>query len=172
MHSVEEAAAAVAERVVRLATELVALRDAGGRVLAADVTSPRALPAFDNSAMDGYAARSVELPSALPIFATIGAGDALPSDAIPERVAVRIFTGAPMPTALDTVVIQEDAKLEDNGNVTLPVSPAGDNIRRAGEDIAIGEVAVAAGVRLGPPELGLRAAIGIPDVAVVRPPRV
>src|SRR5258706_8465150 len=133
MHSVEDAAAAVAARVERLPTEVVALRDARGRVLAESVAAPRSLPGFDNSAMDGYAARSAELPSSLPIFGQVAAGEVL-GDAVPERVAVRIFTGAPVPAGLDTVVIQEDAKLEDDGVVTLPVSPAGDNIRSAGED--------------------------------------
>ena len=80
MHSVEAAAAAVLARVGRLATEIVALREARGRVLAEDVASPRALPGFDNSAMDGYAVRAGELPSTFPIVAQIGAGDAVPSD--------------------------------------------------------------------------------------------
>jgi molybdopterin molybdotransferase len=172
MHSVEAAAAAVLARVGRLATEVVALREARGRVLAEDVASPRALPGFDNSAMDGYAVRAGELPSTFPIVAQIGAGDAVPSDPIPERVAVRIFTGAPMPAALDTVVIQEEAKLDDDGHVTLPVSAPGENIRRAGEDIAVGELAVTAGSRLGAAELGLLAALGVAQVHVVRAPRV
>lgn len=171
MHSVEEATRAVMERMTRLPVETVALRAARGRVLAADVFAGRNLPGFDNSAMDGYAARSAELPGTLPVAFTVAAGDALRPDAIPERHAVRIFTGAPLPPGADTVVIQEDVSLEGD-QVTLPASEVGDNVRRAGEDIAIGELAIAAGTRLGGADLGLLAALGFAEIAVVRAPRV
>jgi molybdopterin molybdotransferase len=171
MHSVEDAAAAVAARIQRLATEMVPLREARGRITAEAIAAPRSLPGFDNSAMDGYAVRAAELPATLPIHSTIAAGDAL-GEAIPERVAVRIFTGAPLPDGLDTVVMQEDATLEDTGNVTLPATARGDNVRLAGEDIAIGERAFGSGVRLGAGELGLLAALGVTDVSCVRVPRV
>jgi molybdopterin molybdotransferase len=120
--------------------------------------------------MDGFAARAAELPATLQVVAKIAAGQML-SDPLPERVAVRIMTGAPVPQGLDTVVIQEDAKVE-GGKVTLPAAPVGDNIRRAGEDIAAGEIAVRAGERLDAAELGLLAALGITDVPVARAPRV
>jgi molybdopterin molybdotransferase len=120
--------------------------------------------------MDGYAARSAELPATLPVAAEIAAGRTLASELAP-RVAVRIFTGAPLPSALDTVVIQEDAA-RDGDRVTLPASRAGDNIRRAGEDIAIGELAVARGTRLGAAELGLLAALGAAEIECVKRPRV
>src|SRR5215469_4859684 len=121
MHSVEEAAAAVASRIQRLEAERVPLREARGRILAEPIAAARALPGFDNSAMDGYAVRAAELPATLPIHATVAAGDA-PTAAIPEHVAVRIFTGAPIPAGLDTVVIQEDVTV-DGGLVTLPAAP-------------------------------------------------
>ena len=171
MHSVEEAAVAVASRIQRLEAERVPLRDARGRILAESITAGRSLPGFDNSAMDGYAVRAVELPATLPVHSTIAAGESA-NERIPERVAVRIFTGAPLPKDLDTVVIQEDVTVEDTGNVTLPVAPKGDNVRFTGEDIAAGEIAVRAGVRLGPGELGLCAALGVTDVSCVRAPRV
>ena len=170
MQSVEEAARAVSQRIKRLAVERIPLSQARGRVLAADLTAARQIPGFDNSAMDGYAARSKDLPGTLPVVAKIGAGQVL-HDPVPQGVAIRIMTGAPLPTGLDTVVIQEDAKI-DGHNVTLPASQIGDNIRRAGEDIAAGELAVAAGTRLGPGELGLLAALGLSDINVVRAPRV
>jgi molybdopterin molybdotransferase len=170
MLSVDEAARAVAERISALAAEPVALRDARGRVLAGDVVATRALPAFDNSAMDGYAARARELPATLPIVAHVAAGQLLTGE-LPERVAVRILTGAPVPAGLDTIVIQEDARV-DGANVTLPASNAGENIRRAGEDIARDELAVARGTRLGAGELGLLAALGAGELACVRRPRV
>ena len=171
MHSVEEATRVVAERMTRLPAERVALREARGRVLADDVMAARDLPGFDNSAMDGYAARAAELPGTLEVAFTIAAGDRPRTDAVPEHHAVRILTGAPLPPGVDTVVIEEDVSLEGN-QVTLPAAPAGENIRRAGEDIATGELAIPAGTRLGGPELGLLAALGHAEVAVVRAPRV
>ncbi len=170
MQSVEAAAKAVAARIERLGTERVPLASAGGRILADDILAARALPIFDNSAMDGYAARSAELPATLPVVGLVAAGQVM-TEPVPPRVAIRILTGAPMPAGLDTVVIQEDAKV-DGSKVTLPASPVGDNVRRAGEDINPGETAVTAGWRLGPGSLGLLAALGLVEVSVVRRPRV
>jgi molybdopterin molybdotransferase len=120
--------------------------------------------------MDGYAVRSAELPGTFPVVGQVAAGQVL-ADPIPERVAIRILTGAPMPASLDTVVIQEDAKVE-GANVTLPAAPIGDNVRKAGEDIAAGDKAIRAGDCLRAGELGLLAALGITHVPVVRAPRV
>jgi molybdopterin molybdotransferase len=170
MLSVEEAAAAVSGRIEPLATDRIPLRDARGRVLADDVRAARALPIFDNSAMDGYAARSAELPATLPVVGMVAAGQVM-TETVPPGVAIRILTGAPMPAGLDTVVIQEDAKV-DGAAVSLPASPVGENLRRAGEDIVAGEVAVAGGTRLGAGELALLAALGLVEVSVRRAPRV
>src|SRR5664279_2250518 len=100
MHSVEAATAAVAERVSRLATEMVPIREAHGRIVATDLIAPRSLPGFDNSAMDGYAVRSSELPGVFPICAVVGAGQVMETP-VPERSCVRIFTGAPISYARD-----------------------------------------------------------------------
>jgi molybdopterin molybdotransferase len=170
MLSVEEAAKTVSSRIQRLPVETVSLHAARGRIAGENIVAQRFLPSFDNSAMDGFAVRSSELPATLPIVAKVAAGQML-TDPVPERVAVRIMTGAPMPLGLDTVVIQEDVKIEGN-NVTLPAAPVGDNIRRAGEDIAAGDIAVHAGARLNAAELGLLAALGITDVPCARAPRV
>ncbi len=170
MQSVEAAAKAVAARIERLGTERVPLASAGGRILADDIVAARALPIFDNSAMDGYAARSAELPATLPVVGLVAAGQVM-TEPVPPGVAIRILTGAPMPAGLDTVVIQEDAKV-DGSNVTLPASPVGDNVRRAGEDINSGETAVTAGWKLGPGSLGLLAALGLVELSVVKRPRV
>jgi molybdopterin molybdotransferase len=170
MQSVEAAAKAVAARIERLGVERVPLADARMRVLADDVVAARALPIFDNSAMDGYAARSAELPATLPVVGMVAAGQVM-AEPVPPGVAIRILTGAPMPAGLDTVVIQEDAKV-DGSNVTLPASPVGDNVRRAGEDIMPGEVAVTGGTRLFAGELGLLAALGLVELSVVKQPRV
>jgi molybdopterin molybdotransferase len=170
MLSVEDAARTVAQRIERLPLERIPLHEARSRILAENVVATRFLPSFDNSAMDGFAVRSAELPATLPIVAKVAAGQVL-TDRIPERVAIRIMTGAAIPQGLDTVVIQEDAKI-DGSNVTLPAAPVGDNIRRAGEDIAAGDLAVRAGERLNAAELGLLAALGISVVPVARAPRV
>jgi molybdopterin molybdotransferase len=170
MLSVEEASKTVAARIEKLPIERIPLQDARGRILAENIVAASSLPPFDNSAMDGFAARSAELPATLPIVAMVAAGQML-TDPIPDRVAIRIMTGAPVPQGLDTVVMQEDATVEGS-QVTLPASPVGDNIRRAGEDIAAGEIAVRAGERLDAAELGLLAALGFKEVPVARAPRV
>jgi len=170
VQSVAEATRTVIERVPRLASETVALDAALGRVLARDLVAERSLPGFDNSAMDGYAVRAADLPGTLPVVAIVAAG-APHTAAIPARAAVRIFTGAPLPAELDTVVIQEDATAEGD-RVTLPAARPGDHIRRAGEDIAPGDTVLAKGTRLGAWDLGVLAALGIDRVVVSRIPRV
>jgi len=139
-------------------------------VLAIDIIAERSLPGFDNSAMDGYAVRSGDLPGTLPVVATVAAGAPL-TEPVPESSAVRIFTGAAMPPELDTVVIQEDATT-DGDQVTLPAAPPGDNVRKLGEDIAPGDVVVAKGTRIAAWELGVLAALGIAEISVSRMPRV
>lgn len=170
MLSVAEAARAVIERVPRLDAEELPLDAACGRVLAADIVAARALPGFDNSAMDGYAARSADLPGSLPVIGVVAAGQ-LEVPRLSHGGALRIFTGAPMPPGADTVVIQEDAR-RDGERVALPAAPPGDNVRFAGEDVAIGELALPAGTRLAPWDIGLLAALGVASVPVVRAPRV
>ena len=170
MISVAEAARAVIDRVPRLPRELVPLDAAVGRILAADVVATRPLPGYDNSAMDGYAARSAELPATLPVAGVIGAGQ-VDVPALPPGAALRIFTGAPMPPGADTVVIQEDAT-RDGDRVRLPAAPVGDNVRSTGEDVAIGDTVIAAGTRLASWDIGLLAALGVVAVPVARAPRV
>jgi len=168
--SVAEATRTVIERVPRLAIETIALDAALGRVLAIDIVAERALPGFDNSAMDGYAVRSADLPGTLPVVGVVAAGAPL-EYAIADKTAVRIFTGAPLPPELDTVVIQEDATVEGD-QVTLPESPPGENVRRTGEDIAVGDTVITKGTRLAAWELGVLAGLGIAEVPVSRIPRV
>ncbi|MGE0870748.1 MAG: gephyrin-like molybdotransferase Glp [Kofleriaceae bacterium] len=170
MHSVAEAARLVIGRVPTLDAEIVHLDEARARVLAAEIIARRPLPGFDNSAMDGYAARSSELPATLPVVAEVAAGAMLVAP-VPARSAVRILTGAPLPPELDTVVIQEEAAL-GSGGVALPASAPGDNIRRAGEDIAVGAKVIPRGARLNAWHLGVLAALGVHQVTVARAPRV
>lgn len=170
MISVADATARILELVGRVDAEVVELDDADGRVLAEPAVAGRALPGFDNSAMDGFAVRAAELPATLPVVGSIAAGAGVVAPLAPGT-AVRIMTGAPLPAGADAVVIFEDARAE-GGLVTLPATRAGDNLRRAGEDLAIGELAVPAGTRLGPGELTALAALGCATVAVARRPRV
>ncbi len=151
--------------------EWVALSGALDRVLAADIVSPMDLPPFDNSAMDGYAVRATDLGRALPVAGTLFAGDA-PAAAPPPGTALRIFTGAPLPAGLDLVVMQEEA-VREGDHVRLPAGlRPGSNLRRKGEDVAAGQVALPAGRRLRPRDIGLAAAMGVNRLSVRRPLRV
>ncbi len=169
MLSVADASARTRALVNRLAAENVPLDEAAGRILASSVVAPRPLPGFDNSAMDGFAARSADLPATLAVSAHIAAGQA-PS-ALAPGTAARIMTGAQLPADADTVVMFEDAQA-DGDSVTLPASSVGTNVRRAGEDIAPGATALVAGALLGPGEIGLAAALGFHVLDVTRRPVV
>jgi molybdopterin molybdotransferase len=174
--SVEAAVALITERVPAIEeTEKTGLLAAAGRVLAQPLIAAIDLPAFDNSAVDGYAARARDLAigsaTELPIRGRIAAGHA-PQVLSPERGALRIFTGAPVPEGFDRVFMQEDCTLAD-GSVLLPSDPSkGANIRRRGEDIAKGTEAIACGRRLMPEDIGLAAALGTTEIIVRRELRV
>ena len=172
MLSVADAARTVIERVPRLATETIALDAALGRILAMNIVAERALPAFDNSAMDGYAVRAAELPGALRLAGVVAAGGAARTEPVPEKQCVRIFTGAPMPADLDTIVIQEDITTDEAGNIVFPSATLGDNVRKTGEDIAVGDTVIVAGTRIAAWHLGVLAALGMATVPVSRRPRV
>lgn len=168
---------AIAELLARAPTpppvERVALGQALGRVLAEPLHAPFEVPAWDNSAMDGYALRAADLPAAggcLPLAGRIAAGDAA-AQALPAGHAVRIFTGAPLPAGADSVVMQEQCRLEE-GLVWLPPVTGGEHVRRRGEELAAGTPVLSVGQRLRPQELGLLASFGIDRVAVYRRLRV
>ena len=166
----------IARLVPRVETvERVALRSALGRVLAADVVSSIDVPAHDNSAMDGYALRGAELEGGESVFTVAGAGfaGARYAGEIGARECVRIMTGAVMPAGLDTVVPQEFVAVEgERVRVPAGVVRRGDNRRLAGEDLARGEVALAAGRIVRPADLGLLASLGHAEAAVFRRLRV
>ena len=156
--------------------ETLALRSALGRVLAHDVVSGINVPSHDNSAMDGYALRGSELAADAPtVLRVAGSGFAGQTKIASARAGecVRIMTGAVMPAGLDTVVPQEFVKV-DGAQVHIPagVVSTGDNRRLAGEDLAIGEVALAAGRVLRPADIGMLASLGRGEVAVLRRLRV
>ncbi len=174
--TLEEAATRVATLAAPVAgIETVALAQADGRVLARDIAAPLDLPPFANSAVDGYAVRHGDLAlagaSRLPVGGRVAAG-ADAAGVTVQGIAVRVFTGAPMPQGADTVFMQEDVVLEGPIAVLPPGLAKGANARPAGEDIARGAPAAAAGQRLRPQDLALLSALGLTDVAVRRRPRV
>ncbi|GAB6042319.1 molybdopterin molybdotransferase MoeA [Endothiovibrio diazotrophicus] len=174
--SVEQAQAFLLERACPLAEcERVALHEALGRVLAEGVTSPLAVPPADNSAMDGYAIHSADLVPAgdtvLPVTQRIPAGRT--GEPLARGQAARIFTGAPIPPGADAVVMQErTAPRGEKVVIEAGAARAGSNVRRAGEDIAVGTEILQAGLRLRPQELGLAASVGVAELSVHRRLRV
>ena len=161
---IDAALALIRERITPVvADEKVPLAEACGRVLARDLVAAIDVPPHANSAVDGYAVAHADLSpdreTVLPVTGRAAAGHPLERPAR-RGEAIRIFTGAPMPDGLDTVMMQEDCVVE-NGRVLLrPGIKKGANRRRAGEDVAQGAVALHAGRRLNPADLGLAAALG------------
>jgi molybdopterin molybdotransferase len=155
--------------------ERVAVRAALDRVLAENVIAPCNVPAHDNSAMDGYAIRFADLTAdvetRLAVVGSAFAGRPF-SGLIGAGQAVRIMTGAPIPEGADTIVPQEATRSEDRAVFIPSKVRKGQNLRRAGEDLEIGGVALPAGTLCGPAEIGLIASLGIAEVAVRRRLRV
>jgi molybdopterin molybdotransferase len=166
----------LAARLVPVAPiEHIRLAGAQGRVLAGAVTAPVAVPGFANSAVDGYAVRHADLEpgglTRLPVRGRVPAG-ALDVPALAPASAIRIFTGAMMPSGADTVFMQEDVTTEGEAVILPPGLKSGANCRAAGEDFAPGQLVLPAGIRLDARSLAAMAALGIRDVPVHRPLRV
>jgi molybdopterin molybdotransferase len=174
-----EAARLILEHVTALPAERRALREALDLVLAEDVASPIDLPAWDNSAMDGYATRAADVADASParkvslaVIESVAAGQ-FPARPIGPGQATRIFTGAPLPVGADTVIRQEDTEGTAPGRVTVVAGrDARKNVRYRGEDIRAGAVVLASGTALGPAQLGVLASIACATPLVHRAPRV
>lgn len=159
----------------RLQSEHIAIRRVDGRILAQDLIAPVASPAFDNSRMDGFALRHADLDPAGDVSLCIAgaqfAGPALDMVVQPGE-CVRITTGAPIPAGADTVVIKENVD-EHDGRITVPGGVGlGADIRRAGEDVQIGDKVLETGSRLSPARISLAAALGVAELAVSRCPTV
>jgi molybdopterin molybdotransferase len=178
MRTVENHQSVVAGLIKPRPPVSVALSDALGLVLAADVVAPLSLPGFDNSAMDGYAViaedvadASAESPVVLPVAEDIPAGrtDAL---VLKAGTAHRIMTGAPLPVGATTVVPVE---VTDGGTTTVAIrasAKSGQHVRRAGEDVNEGTTVLLAGQVLTPAALGLAAALGLGSLKVIPRQRV
>lgn len=171
------------DRVVALATPLPSepcpVGSGFGRVLDEDVVARFAVPPFDNSAMDGFAVRAADVtagPTRLRVVGDIPAG-AASAPTVGAGEAARIMTGAPMPPGADAVVMVEDTD-QEQGDVPLPESvavvpvAAGKNVRRAGEDVAVGDLVLRAGERWTPAAAGAASSIGYATVRLRRRPKV
>ncbi|PLX88739.1 MAG: molybdopterin molybdenumtransferase MoeA [Desulfuromonas sp.] len=173
MLSFHQARDQILAAVQPLSIEKVALLDAAGRAVAEDVIANRALPLFDNSAMDGYAVRAEDCSpgTTLPVVGYLPAGGALDCSVAPNT-AVKIMTGAPIPPGADAIVpFEETEESPDQVRLLGPVK-AGDHIRFQGEDIRPGERIIAAGTVLRPGEISLLASFGMVLMPVRRRVRV
>jgi len=173
--SVDEAIAALLRAARPIEdTELLATADVLGRVLAIDVQADSDLPRFDNSAVDGYALAAADVPFALadgvPVSGRYPAG--APGGLLEPRHAARVFTGSCLPAGTDCVVPQE--LCEWNGNRLRLLRPprVGENVRRRGEDVRQGHLALLRGSQLRPQDLAIAAAVGRAELVVYRRLRV
>jgi len=145
------------------------------RVLAQDIYSTIDVPAYTNSAMDGYAINAADIPqqgsARLKVAATVFAGAPI-QQTINRGECARIMTGAPMPPGTDSVIMQEHVSLAADHIEIQSGHQAGQNVRQAGEDIRRGQSVLNAGKRIGPAEMGLIASVGIEEVCVFRRVRV
>ncbi|KOV89699.1 gephyrin-like molybdotransferase Glp [Nocardia sp. NRRL S-836] len=177
MRSVDEQLARVIAAAVRPAPVRVAISESQGLLCAEEVVAERALPGFDQAAVDGYAVRSVDVsganasPVQLPVVGEIPAGSRQPRRLQPGQ-AVRVATGAPLPTLADAVV---PLGYTDGHHAKVTVSrsvPSAGFVRRTGEDVQTGDVAVRRGASIGAAQVGLLAAVGRNKVLVHPRPRV
>jgi molybdopterin molybdotransferase len=175
MMSFEEARRRVLGLAAILPAERVGIDEATGRVLAEDVRAPADLPAFDGSAMDGYAVRTADLAGKGP-FTLVVRGEsragAPPHEALAAGSACRIFTGAELPPEADAVIMQEDIA-RDGDRITFASKPGPwKHVRRRGEDLASGAVALVRGTRVAPRHAALAATCDRAWLSVARRPIV
>jgi molybdopterin molybdotransferase len=175
MLTFDEALARVLDDAPRVGDERVAFTDCVGRVLADDVRARAPQPAFDYSAMDGYAVRAAELSArgdlTLKVVGESRTG-APPPEPIAEGSACRIFTGALIPPGADAVVMQEDVTRDGDAARFARAARHGENIRRRGEDVSEGAVVLAKGTRVTPFQIALLASVEALRVTVARRPVV
>lgn len=174
-----DALARILDAVPALPSERVPLEEAGGRVLAAPAISAVTLPPWDNSGMDGYAVRAVDVehatrttPARLRVTGGVVAGG-FPDRAVQAGEAYRIMTGAPLPVGADTVIRVEHTR--EVAGEAIEIFDAMDvrkNIRYTGEDLRAGETVMQPGLLLRPAEVGVLASIGMSHPEVTRKPRV
>ena len=171
--SVDEAIALVRGRPPVRGAEPVAVTEALGRVLAEDVVADAPVPAYESSAMDGYALRFADIgvDRRLRVDGRVAAGHPL-ATGLARGTAARIFTGAALPHGADTVAMQEFCRLDGDSVIVPPDLVRGVNRRDAGEDIAAGSTVLAAGTRLRAQDIGIATAVGRASLRVRRRLRV
>jgi len=178
MPSAQEALKAILARAVPLSSRRVSIDEALDRILAEDVVATEDLPPFPNSAMDGFAVRAEDVATAtreqpvrLRVLADAPAGTVVACE-VRSGTAVRIMTGASLPPGTEAVVpVEHTASTSAEVTVLRPVRKGG-NLRQAGEDVRTGERVLVQGAVLRPAEIGLLAALGRTEVALLPPPRV
>jgi molybdopterin molybdotransferase len=179
MLSVKEAQEKVLHSEIKIKTKVVSILDSLGLVLAEGIISKDDIPAYDNSAMDGFAVKSVDIIGAdknypvklKMIREDIPAGKAS-ADKLESGYCVPIMTGAPIPQGSDSVVMKEDALREGVEVLIFKECKPGENIRYAGEDIKKGDKVIEKGKKIFPGDIGVMASIGKSEVLVKRPPTV
>lgn len=173
---IDTAISKMLESITPIASTMVLpLENAIGHILSEDIRSPINVPPFDNSAMDGYAIRSVDLETQtqLPLAGKSFAGIPFEGD-WPQGTCIRIMTGAQIPEGCDIVVMQEQAQVNDNGidfSQSLPVK-LNQNIRPIGDDIEQGALVLPKGHKLTPRDIPMIATLGIPKITVFNKPKV
>ena len=174
MISVPDAQARILAGIDTASPEIVPVAGSLGRVTAEDVRASVDVPPTDNSAVDGYAVASGDIPASgtreLEVVAEVAAGSVF-TGALGRGQALRIMTGAPMPAGADTVYPQEIVTRAGN-RVAIPALAAGVNVRERGEDVEAGAVVLPSGTVLRPQELGVAASLGLAQLLVRQRPRV
>ena len=178
MLDVEEAQQRIISAIQPLAVETISLRNAAGRVLAQSVAAPISLPPFDNSAMDGYALRAADVvnasadsPAPLQCMGAVAAGATF-GNIVESKTCVRLFTGSPLPSGADAVVMQEDTREAGKFIEVLDAVKPWENVRLTGQDVKHGATIACAGERLNAARLGLLGAVGIESIQVSTQPVV
>ena len=175
----ETARSEILAAVTVLAPIDVAVRDAHGLVLAADVVTQEDVPPFANTAMDGYALRAADTAGAAPgapvpleVVGDLPAGKA-PDVAVGAGQAIRIMTGAPMPPGADAIVmVERTARVGDRGVAIEREAQPGDHVRSVGGDLHAGQVVFTAGTLVRGAHVGVLSSVGVPTVRVYPRPRV
>lgn len=170
---VDDAIAAILERVPAPTAETIPLAAATGRVLIEPIVAHHHQPPFDASAMDGYAVRAADIVPGhkLNIVGMSQAGAGF-DGALGAGLCIRIFTGAPVPAGADAVIMQEEAEVDGQMVSFTSVPKPGRSVRARGNDFSAGQQLVAAGVRLTPMQLAVAAAANYAEISVARRPRV
>ena len=179
MRSFSEARELISHQVPVLASEPISFKEALNRVLASDIVAEHDIPPFDNSSMDGYAVRTSDTVNAhsgsggvcLEVAGEVGAG-AVSSIVMGKGTAIRIMTGAPLPPGADAVIEQEQVVVRNGSIEIADLVPEGNNVRRRGEDLRVGETVMTKGTFLRPAHLGILASLGKMEVPVFRRPKV